>query len=71
LPEVTGGAAALIDPQSLAELRATLNRLLTSPATRAQLAAVGRIQAQRFRWDRCARQSTEFFERILGMWRTL
>jgi alpha-1,3-rhamnosyl/mannosyltransferase len=68
LPEVTGGAAALIDPRSLAELRAALNRLLTSPATRTQLAAAGRTQAQRFRWDLCARQSMEFFERILGMW---
>ena len=71
LPEVTGGAAALIDPRSLAELRAALNRLLTSPATCAPLATAGRIQAQRFRWDLCARQSMEFFERILGMWRTL
>jgi glycosyltransferase involved in cell wall biosynthesis len=66
LPEVTGGAAALIDPQSPSELRAALDRLLTSPATRAQLAAAGRIQAQRFRWDTCAQRSIEFFERILG-----
>jgi len=66
LPEVTGGAAALIDPHSPAELRAALLRLLTSPATRAQLAAVGRAQAQRYRWDTCARRSLEFFEKILG-----
>ncbi|MGC9952028.1 MAG: glycosyltransferase family 1 protein [Bryobacteraceae bacterium] len=64
LPEVTGGAAALIDPQSPAELRAALDRLLTSPSTRAQQAAAGRIQAQRFRWDTCAKQSVEFFERL-------
>jgi len=66
LPEVTGGAAALVDPHSQAELRGTLERLLTSPDTRAQLAAAGRIQARRFRWDTCARQSWEFFEQILG-----
>jgi glycosyltransferase involved in cell wall biosynthesis len=66
LPEVTGGAARLIDPHSQAELRASLDGLLGSPATRAQMAASGRIQAQRFRWDLCARQSLEFFERILG-----
>jgi alpha-1,3-rhamnosyl/mannosyltransferase len=65
LPEVTGGAAALIDPHSQAELRAALERLLTSPATRAQLSTAGRIQAQRFRWDTCARQSLQFFEQIL------
>jgi alpha-1,3-rhamnosyl/mannosyltransferase len=66
LPEVTGGAAALIDPHSPAELRAALDRLLTSPATRAQLADAGKTQAQRFRWDTCARRSLKFFERILG-----
>jgi len=66
LPEVTGGAAALIDPHSPAELRAALDGLLTSPATRQRLAAAGRTQAQRFRWDLCARRSLEFFEQILG-----
>jgi glycosyltransferase involved in cell wall biosynthesis len=66
LPEVTGGAAALIDPLSPAELRAALDRLLTSPVARAQLAAAGRTQARRFRWDSYARRSREFFERILA-----
>jgi len=66
LPEVTGGAAALIDPHSPGEICAALNRLLTSPATRAQMAQAGRVQAQRFRWDTCARQSLEFFQDIVG-----
>jgi glycosyltransferase involved in cell wall biosynthesis len=66
LPEITGGAALLIDPRSVAEMRAALERLLTSPATRAQLAQAGRVQAQRFRWDVCARQSVEFFQKVLG-----
>ncbi len=66
LPEVTGGAAALIDPRSPTELRDAINRLLTSPSARAQMVAAGRIRAQRFRWDTCARQSVDFFEQILG-----
>jgi glycosyltransferase involved in cell wall biosynthesis len=66
LPEVTGGAAVLIDPLSPAELCAALDRLLTSPAALSQMAAAGRIQARRFRWDLCARRSVEFFEQILG-----
>ena len=66
LPEVTGGAAILIDPRSSTEMQAALSRLLTSPATREQLSAAGRIQAQRFRWELCARRSLEFFEQILG-----
>jgi alpha-1,3-rhamnosyl/mannosyltransferase len=66
LPEVTGGAAVLIDPHSPAELLAALDRLLTSPATCAQLASTSKIQAQRFRWETCARRSVEFFREILG-----
>ena len=47
LPEIAGGAAALIDPRSVAEIRAALERLLTSPASRAKMAEAGRVQAQR------------------------
>jgi alpha-1,3-rhamnosyl/mannosyltransferase len=66
LPEVTAGAATLIDPRSPAELRAALDRLLTSPAERARLTQAGKIRAQDFRWETCARQSLEFFGGILG-----
>ena len=67
LPEVTGGAAMLVDPHSAIELRDALERLLTSPSSRAQMAIAGRVEAQRFRWDACARLSTEFFNKILGL----
>jgi glycosyltransferase involved in cell wall biosynthesis len=66
LPEIAGGAAALVDPRSVDEIRAALERLLTSPSARAQMAQAGRVQAQRFRWESCARQSVEFFEQLLG-----
>jgi glycosyltransferase involved in cell wall biosynthesis len=66
LPEVTGGAAVLIDPHSPAELRDALDRLLTSPGARTQMADAGKIRAQHFRWDECARKSVDFFERIVG-----
>ncbi len=64
LPEITGGAAALIDPHSTAGIRDALERLLTSPSARARLTQAGRLQAQRFRWDRCARESVAFFETL-------
>jgi glycosyltransferase involved in cell wall biosynthesis len=66
LPEITGGAAELIDPLSVRELRDALDRLLSSPAARERLSLAGRAQAQRFRWETCARQSVEFFEQLLG-----
>ena len=66
LPEITGGAASLIDPLSVGELRGALDRLLTSPAERQGRSEAGREQAQRFRWDECARQSVKFFEEVAG-----
>ncbi|MDE3165408.1 MAG: glycosyltransferase family 4 protein [Acidobacteriota bacterium] len=66
LPEIAGDAALLIDPRSLGELAAGLERLLASPDLRARLAAAGRIRANRFRWRHCAIQSLDFFRRIAG-----
>ena len=66
LPEVTGGAAELIDPLSEAELTGALDRLLTSPATRERLSAGGKCQAQRYRWKTCAGRTIEWFEQVLA-----
>ncbi len=66
LPEVTGGAAALIDPYSVSEIRDALETLLTSPAMRARLSDAGRSRARIFTWDACARDSLLFCRDILG-----
>jgi alpha-1,3-rhamnosyl/mannosyltransferase len=66
LPEITGGAAALIDPHSVAEINAALTRLLESPEERARLSAAGRTRARDFQWPCCAEQSLEFFREIAG-----
>jgi alpha-1,3-rhamnosyl/mannosyltransferase len=66
LPEVTGGAALLVDPRSIAELREALARLLLSPDLREKLAARGRARAQELTWERCAARSLEFFESVTG-----
>jgi glycosyltransferase involved in cell wall biosynthesis len=66
LPEITGGAAGLIDPRSVLEARAALERLLLAPAERAELARKGAEVARRYRWETCARKSLSFFERVAG-----
>jgi alpha-1,3-rhamnosyl/mannosyltransferase len=66
LPEVAGGAAELVDPQSPEAIRTALLRLLTSPDRRSALAAAGRVRARDFRWERCAELSLRFFERVAG-----
>ena len=67
LPEIAGDAAVLVDPRSPQELRDALQRLLLSPALRADLAARGRVRAADFRWETCAARSLEFFrESMVG-----
>jgi glycosyltransferase involved in cell wall biosynthesis len=66
LPEVSGGAAILIDPHSESELRDAMRDLLTSPARRQQMSESGRSNAQRFSWAECARKSLEFFQDVGG-----
>ncbi len=66
LPEITSGAAVLVDPESTAELRDALERLLTSPSLRERLGGAGRCRARQFRWEITARKSLEWFRRIAG-----
>lgn len=66
LPEVTGEAALLVDPRSREEIRAAIERLLSSPSLRSQLAELGRKRARKFTWEAAARESWAFFERLCG-----
>jgi glycosyltransferase involved in cell wall biosynthesis len=65
LPEVAGDGALLVDPRSAGEIRAAMEKLLTSPSLRQQLRTAGVARARReYRWDICARKSLEFFSRV-------
>ncbi|MGH9558195.1 MAG: glycosyltransferase family 4 protein, partial [Bryobacteraceae bacterium] len=66
LPEVAGGAARLVDPQSPAELARAITELLESESKRAELATLGRERAKKFRWETCAAESLAFFRGIAG-----
>ena len=54
LPELTGGAALLVDPEDVAALTAAMMRVLTDGALARRLAAHGRQRAARFTWDATA-----------------
>jgi glycosyltransferase involved in cell wall biosynthesis len=66
LPEIAGEAALLVDPESLEEICAGLERLLASPSLRERLGGAGRKRAREFRWAVTARRSLEWFRRIAG-----
>jgi len=65
LPEITGGTAMLVNPESTRELAQALEALLVSARLRQRLAAAGRSRARMFSWERCAEQSWRFFERAV------
>jgi alpha-1,3-rhamnosyl/mannosyltransferase len=64
LPEITGGAAVLIDPQSVAELSAAILRVGESSDLRAHLKARGTERARRFTWEAAASESLRYFAEI-------
>jgi alpha-1,3-rhamnosyl/mannosyltransferase len=66
MPEVAGDGAELVDPLSVAEIRSALIRLLENDSLRERRAAQGKERAQNYRWQRNARRSLAFFERIAG-----
>ncbi|HZU26342.1 MAG TPA: glycosyltransferase family 1 protein [Bryobacteraceae bacterium] len=66
LPEIAGASAVLVDPRSEDEIRGGLERLLTSPSLRANLARQGATRAAEFRWDVCAKKGLDFFHRTAG-----
>lgn len=66
LPEVVGDGGLLVDPQSPAELRSAIERLLISPDLRLSLGRKGALHAQRFRWENSAERSWKWFAQVAG-----
>lgn len=66
LPEVAGDAALLVDPRSVAELAAALERVLTDTDLAERLAAAGRARAERFSWEETARRTLDVYRGVLG-----
>jgi glycosyltransferase involved in cell wall biosynthesis len=54
LPEVGGNATMYVNPVDEDSIRGALERLLTTPAERAELSERGRRQARAFSWERTA-----------------
>lgn len=65
LPEVGGGAAVYIDPASAESLAAAMLALEAEPARRERLVTASRTQAARFSWARTARETLDFYRRVL------
>ena len=66
LPEVAGDAALLFNPNSTAEIRRSIARLLEDRELAADLARRGRERAASFSWARAAEATIASYERALA-----
>ncbi len=65
LPEITGGAALLVDPLSVSQIVDGIARLHASPELRASMRAKGLQQARRFSWEACARPTLATYHALV------
>ncbi len=65
LPVVAEGAALLVDPEDVMEIRKALQRLLRDEDLRAQLAALGRERAAQYPWSRTVELTVEAYRDAL------
>jgi glycosyltransferase involved in cell wall biosynthesis len=61
LPEVAGEAALLVPPEDDEALARAIQLLWEQPALARSMGEAGRRNAQRFRWDSCARETAAVY----------
>ena len=66
LPEVTGNAALLVNPENVFEIQRALQRALLDPALRARMKQRGYEQAQRFSWTSSVSRILEIYREVAG-----
>jgi glycosyltransferase involved in cell wall biosynthesis len=64
MPEVSGSAAYLVDPNSVASIAEGLNYLLNSAAQREWYVEQGLARARQFSWEQTAQQTAVIYEQI-------
>jgi alpha-1,3-rhamnosyl/mannosyltransferase len=66
LPEVAGRAAVTVDPRSVRDLSAALERVLTDGDEATRLGMMGRDRAAEFSWHRTARMTIDVYRKVRG-----
>lgn len=66
IPEVVGNAAYSVSPLDAGAIAQAVDELVESEARRAELVELGLRRAERFSWDRTARETLDVYRRLLG-----
>lgn len=64
IPEITGQAAALINPRSANQLTEVLTKVLASAKLRQKMSTLGRQQAKKFTWAKTARETLRVYQQV-------
>jgi glycosyltransferase involved in cell wall biosynthesis len=66
VPEVAGPAAEYFDPEMPEAIAAAIERVVESPARRAELVRLGRARCATFSWARSARETLDVYRGVAG-----
>jgi alpha-1,3-rhamnosyl/mannosyltransferase len=66
LPEVAGDAAAMCEPQDVEALSELINMALQDESWRNQSIKKGLLQAAKFSWQRCAKETAAVYKEVLA-----
>jgi glycosyltransferase involved in cell wall biosynthesis len=66
LPEIAGGAAKEIDPDDVLELAEAMTGVLNDVQLQQQLRHKGLERVAEFSWERCARETLNIYQQVLG-----
>ncbi len=67
LPEVAGSGALLINPRGIEQIAKNMYKIISSQTLRQSLIKKGRINLNRFSWQKCARQTLSVLLREEGL----
>ena len=66
VPEVAGPAAEYFDPEEPADIGRAVRKVLEDAPLRYSLVAHGLVQAAKFSWENCARDTLDVYRRVLA-----
>lgn len=65
LPEIFGDGAEYFDPQDPVMIADAISKVLDSPVLRQNLIMRGKARAEKYRWDEMAKQTLQFYQKML------
>lgn len=66
MPEVGGKAALYADPYNVSDIRKKIKMILNDNYLRKELIKKGFDQANKFSWEKCAKETTQVYQRLIG-----